>query len=48
MANRAAKLSGTAVAAIMVQTGNAKLGGGFVPEQKRFVIGVDGRPVSPS
>jgi len=42
VANRAAELSGSAVAAIMVQTGNAKLGGGYVPKGERFVIGVDG------
>ena len=43
VANRAAKLSGSAVAAIMVQTGHAQLGGGYVPKEERFVIGVDGR-----
>ncbi|KAH8105509.1 hexokinase [Cristinia sonorae] len=42
VARRAAKLSGSAVAAIMVQTGHAKLGGGYVPKEDRFVIGVDG------
>ncbi|THH33815.1 hypothetical protein EUX98_g481 [Antrodiella citrinella] len=42
VANRAAALSGSAVAAIMIQTGNAKLGGGYVPKEGRFVIGVDG------
>ncbi|TCD70456.1 glucokinase [Steccherinum ochraceum] len=42
VANRAAKLSGCAVAAIMAQTGFAKLGGQHVPEEQRFVIGVDG------
>lgn len=43
VANRAARLSGSAVSAVMVQTGNAKLGGGYVPPKGRFVIGVDGR-----
>jgi len=40
--NRAAKLSACAVAAILVQTERAKLGGGFVPEDEHIVIGVDG------
>ncbi|KAI0079762.1 hexokinase [Panus rudis PR-1116 ss-1] len=42
VANRAAKLSGCAVAAILVQTERAKLGGGFVPNEERIIIGVDG------
>ncbi|OBZ71860.1 Glucokinase [Grifola frondosa] len=42
VANRAAKLSGCAIAAVLVQTGRAKLGGGFVPPDERITIGVDG------
>lgn len=43
VANRAAKLSSCAVAAVLVQTGRAKLGGGVVPEEESVIIGVDGR-----
>lgn len=43
VANRAAKLSGTALAAVLVQTERAKLGGGFVPDEERITVGVDGR-----
>ena len=43
VANRAAKLSGCAVAAILVQTERAKLGGGLVPKEEKIIIGVDGR-----
>ncbi|KAH9950056.1 hexokinase [Amylocystis lapponica] len=42
VANRAAKLSGTAIAAVLVQTERAKLGGGFVPEDEHIPVGVDG------
>ncbi|KAI0959286.1 hypothetical protein AcW1_004152 [Taiwanofungus camphoratus] len=42
VANRAAKLSGTALAAVLVQTERAKLGGGFVPDEERITVGVDG------
>lgn len=43
VANRAAKLSGCAVAAVLVQTERAKLGGGFATDEPRISIGVDGR-----
>ena len=43
VANRAARLSGCAVAAVLVQTERAKLGGGFVPEEEKIGVGVDGR-----
>ncbi|KAI0676754.1 hexokinase [Trametes maxima] len=42
VANRAARLSGCAVAAVLVQTERAKLGGGFTTDEKRISIGVDG------
>jgi len=47
VASRAAKLSGCAVAATLVQTGRAVLGGGKAPsprngEEKRIGVGVDG------
>ncbi|CAL1702029.1 unnamed protein product [Somion occarium] len=42
VANRAAKLSGCAIAAVLVQTEKAKLGGGFVPKDEKITIGVDG------
>ncbi|EKM59569.1 uncharacterized protein PHACADRAFT_250162 [Phanerochaete carnosa HHB-10118-sp] len=42
VANRAAKLSACAVAAILVQTGRAMLGGGVRPEEESVIIGVDG------
>ncbi|KZT74519.1 hexokinase [Daedalea quercina L-15889] len=42
VANRAARLSGTAVAAVLVQTGHAKLGGGTPEPEKNIIIGVDG------
>ncbi|KAI0356672.1 hypothetical protein OH77DRAFT_1423624 [Trametes cingulata] len=42
VANRAARLSGCAVAAVLVQTGRAKLGGGFTTEEQRISVGVDG------
>lgn len=45
VANRAAKLSATAVATVLVQTGRAKLGGGLTPEEESIIIGVDGRYV---
>lgn len=43
VANRAAKLSACAVAAVLVQTGRAKLGGGFVTNEEKIGVGVDGR-----
>lgn len=48
VADRAAKLSGCAVAATLVQTGRAVLGGGMAPsprkgEEKKIGVGVDGR-----
>ncbi|KAI0723500.1 hexokinase [Earliella scabrosa] len=42
VANRAARLSGCAVAAVLVQTGRAKLGGGFATDEEKISIGVDG------
>ncbi|KAH9942994.1 hexokinase [Epithele typhae] len=42
VAQRAAKLSGCAVAAVLVQTERAKLGGGFVPDEEKIGVGVDG------
>ncbi|KAI0363728.1 hypothetical protein BV20DRAFT_1006931 [Pilatotrama ljubarskyi] len=42
VANRAARLSGCAVAAVLVQTGRAKLGGGFTTQEQRISVGVDG------
>ena len=43
VANRAAKLSACAVAAVLVQTGRAKLGGGFATDEEKIGVGVDGR-----
>ncbi|PSS36844.1 hypothetical protein PHLCEN_2v1272 [Hermanssonia centrifuga] len=43
VANRAAKLSSCSVAAVLVQTGRAELGGGLTPEDEHIIIGVDGR-----
>lgn len=43
VANRAARLSGCAVAAVLVQTERAKLGGGFATDEEKIFIGVDGR-----
>jgi len=43
VATRAAKLSGTAVAAVLVQTGHAKIGGGYSKGTEPLKIGVDGR-----
>ncbi|EJF63058.1 hypothetical protein DICSQDRAFT_103564 [Dichomitus squalens LYAD-421 SS1] len=42
VADRAAKLSGCAVAAVLVQTGRAKLGGGFATDEEKIGVGVDG------
>ncbi|EMD40975.1 hypothetical protein CERSUDRAFT_80619 [Gelatoporia subvermispora B] len=42
VANRAAKLSACAVATVLVQTERAQLGGGFVSDEERIIIGVDG------
>ncbi|KAI0773802.1 hexokinase [Fomes fomentarius] len=42
VANRAARLSGCAVAAVLVQTERAKLGGGFATDEEKIFIGVDG------
>ncbi|KZT06963.1 actin-like ATPase domain-containing protein [Laetiporus sulphureus 93-53] len=42
VANRAARLSGTAVAAILMQMGNAKLRGGAPALKENLIIGVDG------
>lgn len=43
VATRAAKLSGAAVAAVLVQTGHAQIGGGFSDGTETLKIGVDGR-----
>lgn len=43
VATRAARLSGCAVAAVLIQTGRATLGGGPSSEEERFSVGVDGR-----
>jgi hexokinase len=43
VATRAAKLSGAAVAAVLVQTGNARIGGGFSDGTETLKVGVDGR-----
>lgn len=45
VANRAARLSGCAVAATLVQTERAKLGGGYATDEERISVGVDGRCV---
>ncbi|KAH9853885.1 hexokinase [Lenzites betulinus] len=42
VANRAARLSGCAVAATLVQTERAKLGGGYATDEERISVGVDG------
>lgn len=43
IASRAAKLSGCAVAAVLIQTGRATLGGGLTSDEDKFAVGVDGR-----
>lgn len=43
VATRAAKLSGCAIAAVLVQTGHATLGGGHVSNDEKHSVGVDGR-----
>ena len=43
VATRAAKLSACAIAAVLIQTGHARLGGGLLSDQERIVVGVDGR-----
>ncbi len=43
VADRAARLSGTALAAVLVQTGYAKLGGGSPEPSENIIVGVDGR-----
>jgi len=42
VAGRAAKMSGIAVAAVLVQTGYAKIGGGFSEGDEPIRVGVDG------
>ncbi|KAI0775461.1 hexokinase [Irpex lacteus] len=42
VANRAAQLSATAVATVLIQTGRAKLGGGVTPPEEHVIVGVDG------
>ncbi|CCM04017.1 uncharacterized protein FIBRA_06174 [Fibroporia radiculosa] len=42
VANRAARLSATAIAAVLVQTSHAKLGGGTPEPKENIVVGVDG------
>lgn len=43
VATRAAALSATAVAAVLVQTGHAQIGGGFSSGTETLKVGVDGR-----
>ena len=43
VATRAAKLSGCAVAAVLIQTEQAEFGGGESTSDQRFSVGVDGR-----
>ena len=43
VATRAARLSACAVAAVLVQTGHATLGGGPTTDQPKYSVGVDGR-----
>ena len=43
VATRAARLSGCAVGAVLIQTGRAQLGGGLSTEEERISVGVDGR-----
>ncbi len=43
VAQRAAQLSSCAVAAVLVQTERAKLGGGFATDEEKICVGVDGR-----
>ena len=43
VATRAAKLSGTAVAAVLVQTGHARIGGSAASGTETLRVGVDGR-----
>lgn len=43
---RAAKLSGCAVATVLIQTGHAQLGGGSSSETTRYAVGVDGSLIS--
>ncbi|KAI5124774.1 hypothetical protein M0805_005408 [Coniferiporia weirii] len=42
VATRAAKLSGCAIAAVLVQTGQVLLGGGQSTNEERYAVGVDG------
>ncbi|TFK83345.1 hypothetical protein K466DRAFT_665894 [Polyporus arcularius HHB13444] len=42
VAHRAAQLSSCAVAAVLVQTERAKLGGGFATDEEKICVGVDG------
>lgn len=42
VARRAARMSACSIAAVLIQTGHAKLGGGFTPKEKHIVVGVDG------
>jgi hexokinase len=43
VATRAAALSGCALAAVLVQTGRARLGGGIAEGEKPYRVGLDGR-----
>ncbi len=45
VARRAARLSAVSIAAVLIQTGKAKLGGGFTPKEENIIVGVDGRYV---
>ena len=43
VATRAARLSACAVAAVLIQTGHATLGGSSSSDETKYAIGVDGR-----
>ena len=45
VARRAARMSACSIAAVLIQTGKAKLGGNFTPKEDHIVVGVDGRRV---
>ncbi|KAJ3554795.1 hypothetical protein NM688_g2922 [Phlebia brevispora] len=42
VARRAARLSACSIAAVLIQTERAKLGGGVTPKEEHIVVGVDG------
>ena len=43
VATREAKLSACAIAAVLIQTGHARLGGGLLSDKEKLSVGVDGR-----